>query len=59
MRSGGGVNHRMGLYDMVLIKDNHVDYAGSMTAALAGVQAYFDEESPACLWLWRCVPWPS
>ena len=39
---GGGTNHRMGLYDMVLIKDNHVDYAGSMTAALAGVQAYFE-----------------
>jgi len=42
VRLGGGVNHRMGLYDMILIKDNHVDYAGSMTAALAGVQAYFD-----------------
>ena len=46
VRSGGGVNHRMGLYDMVLIKDNHVDYAGSMTAALAGVQAYFDGGEP-------------
>jgi len=46
VRSGGGVNHRMGLYDMVLIKDNHVDYAGSMTAALAGVQAYFDGGDP-------------
>ena len=42
VRLGGGVNHRMGLYDMILIKDNHVDYAGSMTAALAGVQAYFE-----------------
>ena len=46
VRSGGGVNHRMGLHDMVLIKDNHVDYAGSMTAALAGVQAYFDGGEP-------------
>ena len=42
VRLGGGVNHRMGLYDMILIKDNHVDYAGSMTAALVGVQAYFE-----------------
>ena len=46
VRLGGGVNHRMGLYDMILIKDNHVDYAGSMTAALAGVQAYFEGGEP-------------
>ena len=46
VRLGGGVNHRMGLYDMILIKDNHVDYAGSMTAALAGVQAYFESGEP-------------
>ena len=46
VRLGGGVNHRMGLYDMILIKDNHVDYAGSMTAALAGVQAYFEGGDP-------------
>ncbi len=46
VRLGGGVNHRMGLYDMILIKDNHVDYAGSMTAALAGVQAYFEGREP-------------
>ena len=43
---GGGVNHRMGLYDMILIKDNHVDYAGSMTAALRGVQSYFERGNP-------------
>ena len=46
VRLGGGVNHRMGLYDMILIKDNHVDYAGGMTAALAGVQAYFEGGEP-------------
>lgn len=40
---GGGANHRMGLYDMILIKDNHVDYAGSMSAALRGVKHYFDQ----------------
>jgi nicotinate-nucleotide pyrophosphorylase (carboxylating) len=31
---GGGQNHRIGLYDMILIKDNHIDYAGSITAAV-------------------------
>jgi nicotinate-nucleotide pyrophosphorylase (carboxylating) len=31
---GGGQNHRIGLYDMILIKDNHIDFAGSITAAV-------------------------
>lgn len=31
---GGGVNHRMGLYDMVMIKDNHIDYAGGIKQAI-------------------------
>ena len=35
---GGGSNHRRGLYDMVLIKDNHVDGAGSVAAAVQGVR---------------------
>ena len=35
---GGGANHRMGLYDMVLIKDNHVDAAGSITEAVKRVR---------------------
>jgi nicotinate-nucleotide pyrophosphorylase (carboxylating) len=39
VRIGGGTNHRFGLYDMILIKDNHVDYAGSIKKAL---QAAFD-----------------
>jgi len=34
VRRGGGQNHRVGLYDMVLIKDNHIDFAGSITAAV-------------------------
>jgi len=33
---GGGVNHRMGLFDQILIKDNHIDYAGSVKAAVEG-----------------------
>lgn len=36
---GGGTNHRMGLHDMVLIKDNHIDSAGSITAAVEKVRA--------------------
>lgn len=37
---GGGVNHRFGLYDMILIKDNHIDCAGGITQALQAVQNY-------------------
>jgi nicotinate-nucleotide pyrophosphorylase (carboxylating) len=40
VRCGGGVNHRMGLGDAVLIKDNHVAAAGSVTAAIAAVRAH-------------------
>ncbi len=39
VRMGGGSNHRMGLYDMVLIKDNHVDAAGGITAAVSTARA--------------------
>jgi len=34
VRRGGGQNHRIGLYDMLLIKDNHIDHAGSITSAV-------------------------
>jgi nicotinate-nucleotide pyrophosphorylase (carboxylating) len=44
VRMGGGQNHRMGLYDMVMIKDNHIDAAGSITAAVNAVRAYPDAE---------------
>ena len=37
---GGGVNHRMGLYDQILIKDNHIDYAGSVQAAVEGAHRH-------------------
>jgi len=40
---GGGVNHRMGLYDAILIKDNHVDYAGSIQEALNRADQYLRE----------------
>jgi nicotinate-nucleotide pyrophosphorylase (carboxylating) len=39
VRRGGGKNHRMGLYDMVLIKDNHIDFAGSLTSAVNRVRS--------------------
>lgn len=39
---GGGVNHRMGLYDQILIKDNHIDYAGSVGAAIAGAHRHLE-----------------
>ena len=38
VRIGGGQNHRTGLFDMVLIKDNHIDFAGSITAAVEKVR---------------------
>ncbi len=39
VRRGGGQNHRSGLYDMILIKDNHIDYAGSLAEAVRRVRA--------------------
>lgn len=39
VRSGGGQNHRLGLYDMILIKDNHIDQAGSLAEALSRARA--------------------
>lgn len=41
---GGGVNHRFGLYDMILIKDNHVDYAGSISNAVNNALRYRKEK---------------
>lgn len=40
VRIGGGMNHRIGLFDMILLKDNHVDFAGGITAALVGARDY-------------------
>lgn len=37
---GGGVNHRFGLYDMILLKDNHIDYAGSIRNVIEATQKY-------------------
>ena len=43
VKIGGGENHRMGLFDMILLKDNHIDFAGGIEKAIAGVRRYLDE----------------
>ena len=40
VKVGGGENHRIGLYDMILIKDNHIDYAGGVPAAITKTKEY-------------------
>lgn len=45
VKTGGGVNHRMGLYDMIMIKDNHIDYAGGITQAIKSAQQYLDRNN--------------
>ena len=40
VKLGGGENHRMGLFDMVLLKDNHIDFAGGITKAVTAVREY-------------------
>jgi len=45
VKIGGGVNHRFGLYDMILIKDNHVDYAGGIREAILAANAYLKEKN--------------
>lgn len=43
VKTGGGTNHRMGLYDMVMIKDNHVDYAGGIVQAIDSAVSYLEK----------------
>lgn len=43
VKIGGGENHRMGLYDMVMLKDNHVDFAGGIENAIKTAQNYLKE----------------
>ena len=44
VRIGGGVNHRIGLFDMILLKDNHVDFAGGIEAAITRCHRYLEEK---------------
>jgi nicotinate-nucleotide pyrophosphorylase (carboxylating) len=45
VRIGGGVNHRFGLYDMILIKDNHVDYSGGIRQAIENAHQYIEGQN--------------
>ncbi len=43
VRIGGGINHRMGLFDMIMLKDNHVDYAGGIEKAIERAKKYLKD----------------
>ena len=45
VKIGGGVNHRIGLFDMILLKDNHVDFAGGISNAIIRCHAYLKERN--------------
>lgn len=44
VKIGGGENHRMGLFDMILLKDNHIDFAGGIRPAIEGAKKYLREK---------------
>lgn len=44
VRIGGGFNHRMGLYDMIMLKDNHIDYCGGLEKAIDAANEYLREK---------------
>jgi len=46
VRIGGGVNHRFGLYDMILLKDNHIDFSGGIENAIHRARAYIQTVKP-------------
>jgi nicotinate-nucleotide pyrophosphorylase (carboxylating) len=45
VRIGGGMNHRMGLYDMIMLKDNHIDYAGGIEEAITRTNEYLKKNN--------------
>jgi nicotinate-nucleotide pyrophosphorylase (carboxylating) len=45
VRIGGGINHRYALYDMIMVKDNHVDFAGGVKPALSKIVAFLEEKN--------------
>jgi len=47
VRIGGGVNHRFGLFDMIMLKDNHIDYAGGLEQAIDRAHEYVLRVNPA------------
>lgn len=46
VKIGGGVNHRFGLYDMIMLKDNHIDYCGGIEKAIATAYEYVSQKKP-------------
>ncbi len=46
VKIGGGVNHRFGLYDMIMLKDNHIDYCGGIEKAIELAYAYVQQKKP-------------
>ncbi len=47
VKIGGGVNHRFGLFDMIMLKDNHIDYAGGIESAIDKAWQYVETKKPA------------
>jgi len=47
VRIGGGENHRMGLYDMIMLKDNHIDYCGGLEQAIDRAYDYIQRVNPS------------
>lgn len=45
VKIGGGCNHRFGLYDMIMLKDNHIDYAGGISKAIKAVHEYLEAKN--------------
>lgn len=45
VRIGGGINHRMGLYDMIMLKDNHIDYSGGIEKAISKTKEYLKKNN--------------
>ena len=45
VKIGGGENHRFGLYDMIMIKDNHIDFAGGISEAIQKTKKYLTEKN--------------
>jgi nicotinate-nucleotide pyrophosphorylase (carboxylating) len=46
VRIGGGINHRFGLYDMIMLKDNHIDYCGGIENAIEKAYTYVQQKKP-------------
>lgn len=45
VKMGGGENHRIGLFDMILLKDNHIDFAGGIEKAITGANSYLKDKN--------------